>query len=245
MSGLQRTGLVVTLALFGVGAFGAQESDGQGFACLLEPHLLINVGSPATGVLESVSVDRGDTVRKGQVIARLQFGAEQATVDLAAAKAQFDQRQVARNEDLYRDELISINDKDQMETQSQVSQLELVEATERLKLRTIRSPISGIVVERFLSPGEFVQEAAIMTLAQIDPLNVEVILPVAEFGNILNGSVAEVQPASPVGGTYPARAVIVDRVVDAASGTFGVRLELPNPGNRIPAGLQCRVVFSQ
>jgi hypothetical protein len=35
----------------------------------------------------------------------------------------------------------------------------------------------------------------------------------------------------------------VDRVIDAASGTFGVRLQLSNPGNRIPAGLRCTVRF--
>jgi multidrug efflux pump subunit AcrA (membrane-fusion protein) len=37
--------------------------------------------------------------------------------------------------------------------------------------------------------------------------------------------------------------IVVDPVVDAASGTFGVRLELPNPEHAIPAGLKCRVRF--
>ena len=41
----------------------------------------------------------------------------------------------------------------------------------------------------------------------------------------------------------PARVTVVDRVVDAASGTFGVRLELPNPDYRLPAGLKCKVRF--
>ncbi len=36
---------------------------------------------------------------------------------------------------------------------------------------------------------------------------------------------------------------VVDKVVDAASGTFGVRLELPNPDTSLPAGLKCRVRF--
>jgi hypothetical protein len=36
---------------------------------------------------------------------------------------------------------------------------------------------------------------------------------------------------------------VVDRVVDAASSTFGVRLELANPDYRLPAGLKCRVRF--
>ena len=34
---------------------------------------------------------------------------------------------------------------------------------------------------------------------------------------------------------------VVDHVIDAASGTFRVRLELPNPDNRLPAGLKCVV----
>ena len=40
-----------------------------------------------------------------------------------------------------------------------------------------------------------------------------------------------------------ARGQVVDRVVDAASGTFGVRLELPNPNYALPAGLKCKVRF--
>jgi hypothetical protein len=36
----------------------------------------------------------------------------------------------------------------------------------------------------------------------------------------------------------------VDRVLDAASGTFGVRLALPNPQQRLPAGIRCKVQFA-
>ena len=43
---------------------------------------------------------------------------------------------------------------------------------------------------------------------------------------------------------YKAKVTIVDRVIDAASGTFGVRLELPNPKYRLPAGLKCKVSFN-
>jgi len=46
-----------------------------------------------------------------------------------------------------------------------------------------------------------------------------------------------------VGGSYTARVDVVDQMFDAASGTFGVRLSLPNPNRRIPAGLKCRARF--
>lgn len=216
----------------------------QTFECLITPSEVVELGSPVTGILESVEVERGDRVRKGQVIAQLQSGLEQAAVELARTRAEFDQRRVVRNQELDQNDLISDHDRDEMRTQSAVSQIELAEATERLSMRTIVSPIDGVVVARTHSPGELVQETAIVTLAQIDPLYVEVVLPVAMLGKVADGDTAQVQPASPVGGEYSAEIVIVDRVVDAASGTFGVRLELPNPGARLPAGLQCSVRFA-
>lgn len=54
---------------------------------------------------------------------------------------------------------------------------------------------------------------------------------------------AEVYPEDPVGGVHKAVVTVVDQVFDAASGTIGVRLELPNPDYAIPAGLKCQVRF--
>ena len=54
---------------------------------------------------------------------------------------------------------------------------------------------------------------------------------------------ATVYPQQPVGGEYKATVITVDKVLDAASGTFGVRLKLPNPKRKLPAGLRCMVKF--
>jgi multidrug efflux pump subunit AcrA (membrane-fusion protein) len=37
---------------------------------------------------------------------------------------------------------------------------------------------------------------------------------------------------------------LVDKVIDAASNTFRVRLQLSNPGQALPAGLRCKIDFS-
>jgi hypothetical protein len=63
------------------------------------------------------------------------------------------------------------------------------------------------------------------------------------LGSINVGQRAEVTPQAPLNGTYTARVTVVDHVVDAASGTFGVRLELPNRDYRLPAGLKCKIRF--
>lgn len=227
---------------FPVASVLAQQN--HSFDGLIEPSEVVNVSSQVPSLLAEIIVERGDRVTKGQVIARLNSEIERAAVDLALARMEFSKRKVSRNEELYRKKLISVHDKDEMETELRISELQLREAQEKLEIRTIRSLINGVVVERFLSPGEYIGEEAIMKIARINPLYVEVVVPVEVFGKIKKGMRAEVRPEFQESRTYSARVIIVDKVIDAASGTFGVRLELPNPDYLLPSGLKCKVVFT-
>ena len=56
---------------------------------------------------------------------------------------------------------------------------------------------------------------------------------------------ATITMADPVGGRFTGRVTIVDRVFDSSSGTFGVRIELPNPDHSLPAGHRCTVTFEK
>ena len=94
-----------------------------------------------------------------------------------------------------------------------------------------------------MSPGEVVDEDTILRIAQIDPLRVEVVLPAARFGTVQKGMKAAVVPEMPGDQIHVAAVSLVDLVIDAASGTFGARLELPNPDHSIPGGLHCQVRF--
>jgi len=257
--------LVVVMLVGFVGALAA-EFDG-----VIEPYMVVKMGSGAYGILETVDVDRGDFVKKDQVLATIQSGVEKAAMEAARARAEMDAsikakeaslefytRKKQMNEELYKRQVLPFSQMDEIETNRIITEKQLHEAIENKRLAelefkrtaevvnrmTIRSPINGIVVERLLSPGEYVENQSIMKLAQIDPLNVEVIIPVAHYASIKVGMRARVIPEAPVGGQYIAEVKIVDRVIDAASGTFGVRLELPNPNHRLPAGLKCKVIFS-
>jgi RND family efflux transporter MFP subunit len=203
----------------------------------------VEIASGVAGILDEVLVGRGEVVKKDQVLARLRSRVEQASYDLAKARAEFAARRVVRNEELYQKQMISIHEKDEMETEAELLALEVREAEERLKLRTIRSPINGVVTRRYLSAGEYVQDQPILDLAQIDPLRIEMVLPVRLYGKIRVGMTGEVKWEAPVGGTQRARVTVVDPVVDAASGTIGVRLEVANPNRELPAGTQCSVSF--
>ena len=124
-----------------------------------------------------------------------------------------------------------------------LAKLELKKAQALLGRRTIKSPISGVVVERYVSIGEFVDSQPLLRVAQIDPLRVEVIVPSLMFGRIQPGTTATIIPELPEFGEHTATVTIVDRVIDSASNTFRVRLELPNPEDQVPSGLKCMVRF--
>lgn len=219
------------------------EAQGPMVDGLIEPSDVSNVSSRAAGVIESITVERGDGVKAGQIIARLNRGIEMAAVDLARTRMEFLQRKVMRNEELHRKQLLSVHDRDEMETELKIAQLQLREAEERLETRIVRSPIDGVVVERYLSAGEHVGEEPILKIARISPLYVEVVAPVNLFGIIKKDMKADVFPEFGQSRSYTALVLIVDPVVDAASSTFGIRLKLPNPRAALPPGLRCKVRF--
>jgi RND family efflux transporter MFP subunit len=241
------------------------------FECVIEPQQVVKLASPVVGVIAQLDVDRGDLVRQGQVVGKLEDGVETATLALARARAtnefpvksaearlQFLRRKLERANELHTKEIGSLATLEEAQAEAKVAEqqlnearlareiarLEVIHAEEVVKQRTLRSPINGVVVERLLVPGEYRNEQSpVLTLAQIDPLHVEVFVPTALYGQIRNGTKAEIHPESPVGGVYFATVTVADRVLDAASGTFGVRLILPNPELRVPAGIRCKVRF--
>ncbi|OGA51785.1 MAG: hypothetical protein A3G24_15475 [Betaproteobacteria bacterium RIFCSPLOWO2_12_FULL_62_13] len=258
----------IAAALIARSAVAASEHE-----CLIEARQQIEIRSPVEAIIESVKVRRGDVVTKGQVLVTLESGPERAALALAqtraamqgeikVAEARVDitQKKLRRAEELIKQNFISANARDEAEAEfrlaseelrrtrenQRIAEMEAKRAAEVLALRTIKSPFSGIVVEVMLKPGEFgaiTFKDPIMKLVEIDPLNVEVVLPVSLYGRIKPGQRATVMPEPPVGGRYHTVVAVVDRVVDAASGTFGVSLELPNMKHAIPAGVRCRVQF--
>lgn len=250
---------------------GATSASGREFECVIEPQQVVKLASPVVGVIARLDVDRGDIVRQGQIVGKLEDGVETATLALARVRAsneyaikaaearlQFLRRKHQRLNELYGKAASSLAALEEADAEAKVAEqqvkeavlnkelahLEVGRAEEVLNQRTLRSPIDGVVVERLLVPGEYRNEQSpVLTLAQINPLRVEVYVPTAYYGRIQVGSKAEIRPEQPIGGAHAAIVTVVDHVLDAASGTFGVRLALPNPSFNLPAGIRCKASF--
>jgi len=235
--------------------------------CLIEPERSADVGSPVAGVIERIEVERGQRVRKGQVLAVLRAEVERASLDVAksradanadleaaAANAAFNRDRLVRAEDLFRQSFISQQALDQARTEARLADQKLKQAREQraisrqerdvaeaqLSQRVIRSPMDGVVAERHATAGERADDRPLLRIARIDPLRVQLVVPTTLYGQVRVGGKVGVLPELPGATRLTARVTMVDKVIDPASNTFRVQLELPNPDLALPAGLRCK-----
>lgn len=180
---------------------------------------------------------------------------------VAQTKLEYARKKYERRRDMHAEKLMSGQDRDDAEGEmrSAEAELQLAEDNQRvaalesqqqsslLNRRTIRAPFSGVVADQLLYAGEVVEpgdpKKPILKLAQLDPLRVHVILPRTAFGKVKRGMSAQVVPELPVAKRVAGTVTMIDSLIDAASGTFAVFLEVPNPTLAIPAGLKCRATL--
>lgn len=243
---------------------------GEALDCLVQPFKIVEIGSQVLGLIQTIHVERGDSVKAGQVVVELESGVESAAVQVARMRASLQgavraheeslslsANRKRRGNQLFKNDALSVDTREELDTQARIAELELLQAQEGKRLaslelrqarallarRTLRSPLTGVVTERLMEAGEVVDEETILKVASIDPLRVDVLLPASRYGTVSKGMRATIEPEYPVDASVVATVAVVDPVIDAASGTFSVRLDLPNPEGRIPGGLHCTVKF--
>ncbi|MEB8385647.1 efflux RND transporter periplasmic adaptor subunit [Rhodobacteraceae bacterium KMM 6894] len=233
--------------------------------CLIQANEIARMGAAARGVLAQMHVERADQVQRDQILAELEATEEEAQVDLARlrvgsdiavrlarAKAETAELNAQRLTKLVKSNLVPKSEQEAAILAAQSARLEEEEAVFQLEVaklqlsaalsarerKRIRAPFDGVVTDTLMSVGELYNEQTpIIVLARIDPLYVEAYLPAARRPDVQVGQVGEV--TFEIGGTALATLEVIDPVLDAATGTFGIRLTLPNPEGRILAGQSC------
>ncbi len=258
--------MLATWLLFAFLAPLSLDAATESFPCIITPSESVEVGSSVTGLLASILVERSDSVKKGDIIARIDSGVERKSVDLAALRTQdasevqtaivareFAKRERNRLLLLFRKKLVSKQELDKAVTELELAERKLEQARARaaqtreewkvakaqLSRRVIRSPIDGIVAERYLSEGQRVRDQPLAKIIKVDPLHVEVVVPATWYQRIQRGDTMSITPGLPGFKAREGKVLIIDKIIDAASNTFRVTLELDNPDLAIPAGARC------
>ena len=239
-------------------------------ACLILPSRTANIGSPLAGVVDSVEVERGDAVTRGDVLVKLRADVERAQASVSRTRADSEAelrgataaqelalQRLDRSRALLGDRFLSQQAVDQAEAEYRLAVEKVSQARDALRVsagesgvsqaqmaqRLIRAPFSGVITERYAQPGERYEEKPLLRIAAIDELRVEVVAPSQQFGLIRVGQAVSIEPDLPRQSPRTAHVIQIDQVLDPASNTFRIRLALDNRDHKLPAGLRCRADF--
>lgn len=249
----------------------AEDLSSMSFEGLIKPYEDIELGCSVIGIIDEIHVERGDIIKKGQLLVTLDAKVEKSSISLAQAKIalanssidlqkvrhEFAKREFERKQNLSEKNIISSYDLDESQTnlevaeealkqaiaQKKVSEQELKQTQEVYNRMMIHSPINGVMVRKLLSKGELVDKLPILRLVQLDPLLIEVTIPATYWSKITINTKAKIEPEIPLEGQLIGTVYRIDPLVDAKSGMFQVLIKLPNESHKIPVGLKCNITF--
>ncbi len=232
-------------------------SDEQRFDGVVEAVSRSTVSAQTAGEIVALPFDVNDLVPKGEVIVRIDDARQKAELDKAKAeeararaRASDAQANYERIRQLIEKKVVSKSQLDRAEAdmksaRAQVSaaQAALEQAREQWEYTTVRAPFTGVMVERFVEPGEQVQVGTrLATGLSLENLRVKTEVPSHFAARVRAANHARV--SVPAGGWLESDNLTFFPYADAASHTFTVRVQLPPGQHGLYPGMLVKVAFS-
>jgi membrane fusion protein (multidrug efflux system) len=218
----------------------------------LTPNESSDVAANGAGVVLQTLVERGALVDKGAIVARLDartaaLSTAEAEAQAAAAKSALDVAKVEceRVEKLYAANAISGVDYDRQHAQCTNATWQAKVAEARVALvrkgigdATVRTPFAGMIAERYVSAGEYVQPSSkVVRVVAIDPLRLEITVPEQSIALVKVGLEVDFRvPAFP-DGNFKGAIRYIGPTLRAASRDLVVEAVVPNPDKRLRPGM--------
>lgn len=197
-------------------------------ASTIEAELQVTVHAESTGRVTSLSLEEGDKIEAGQVLARIRRDAQSLGVERAETNLVDAERELTRVESLFKQGIASQSELDQARTRVETASLDKRDRRRDLSNTVIAAPFAGILTRRFVDEGAFVSNGVqVFEITDFATLVARVYVPERELDRIAVG-----QPANIVGKAAQNRQGIgevrrIAPVVDATTGTVKVTIALP------------------
>lgn len=197
-------------------------------ASTIEAERQVTVNAESTGRLVDLSVEEGDKVKAGQILARIRFDAQSNSLlraNTSLAKAQQDYE---RAEQLFKERVIGQEELLRARNTLDVAELDLRDRTREMKNTKVTAPFSGTVTQRSVTEGGFVSNGAqLLQITDFDTLVARVFVPEKELDRIRVGQEATVVGKAARGRKGVGKVVRISPIVDAGTGTIKLTVSLP------------------
>ncbi|NVN93971.1 MAG: efflux RND transporter periplasmic adaptor subunit [Bacteroidetes bacterium] len=199
-----------------------------------------------TGTVETVLVDAGDVVKKGQLLATIDNSNSQNMYEITLSKYQ-------QAKDAY-DRLKTVHDQGslseikwvEMETNLEQAKSSLALSKSNLDKCNLRAPLDGIIGRRNIEPGmsSVGISSSPFELVEINTVNVKISVPENEIGKIKKGEKASFIVSALNNKQFEGVITNVSPVADAFSRTYEAKISLKNPNLELKPGMVCDVTLN-
>ncbi|MCC2615361.1 efflux RND transporter periplasmic adaptor subunit [Aestuariibacter halophilus] len=201
----------------------------------------------ASGIIQTINVEEGDFVEKGQILAQLEQSRYRLNLARAQAELEGIEKELEKINKVYDKKLVSDDTYDKLTSQYEAAKASLALAELDLEETTIRAPISGYIAERNAKVGnltESFQRARMFHIVSQQDLYGIVHLPEKELARVHRDQEARLTMTAL--GDENVRAFVerISPVIDAKTGTFKVTLRVPNEQHQLKAGMFAQVALN-
>lgn len=197
-----------------------------------------DVTAKVDGEVRDLHVEEGDMVKKDQILATLDGDRLRLELSESRARLRKMQRDFQRNKELQDKGLISEGDFEKIQYDLEALEASYNLASLELDYTQIRAPISGVVSERYLKLGNTVKTGdPVFRVTSLDPLVVYLFVPEREFRKIAAGQPVQIEIDALPESAVDATVTRISPIVDAATGTFKITIELRGADRRIKPGM--------
>ena len=194
------------------------------------------------GEIREILVEEGDAVKSRQILARLDGDRLRLELMQSEANLRKAQRDHQRNVDLKDRSLISTGDFEKIKYEMQALEATYNLAKLELSYTEIRAPINGVISQRYVKVGNTINVNDItFQVTSFEPLMVYLHVPEREYRRIRQGQTAVIEVDALQGSEFEATVARISPVVDPATGTFKITVEVSDPTRRLKPGMFGRV----
>jgi membrane fusion protein (multidrug efflux system) len=243
---------VLKALLAGLLVMAGPSPDRAGPAKTYSSHLMVEqdvaVMARLTGIIQTIHVDRGRIVGKGQPLASLDptefdLDVRESREEMTLKRAEYERAQA-----LSAGKILSRADLDEKKAQYEVARAKFEKARDIRSRAVIRAPFSGVVSEKYVRIGQKViydESTPLFKITALEPLLARVYLPEEELMRIRVGDPVSVVPVRFPDAKTTGNVQFVGPTVDAASGTFQVIVRVKrDPGrSALRPGVAVRLQF--
>jgi membrane fusion protein, multidrug efflux system len=217
----------------------------------VRPWRQVSIYSKMDGYLESLSVDKGDVVKAGAILAVIQ--APEISHQLASARADYRMKtqRMRRSEALAGTGLVAEQDHEQASGALAISGEELKRLKTAQGYRTLRAPFDGTVIARHVDPGALVTAAhgalegtSLVDVADVSRVRIYVKLGQREVTGVAPGDAVLVMPDSDPAHAREEKIARLTGAIDPRSRTMLVEIDAENTAGKLLAGSFVRVRLS-